>query len=328
MPDALSKTVPIWIAVLNRLLFPEYSDAARLRTPEGVVSRSEHACIEERISSFVSEVESLQLDKQSLRAMLGGKPLEPVWVTPESALPISVPESAERNLTVLCTASGRTSFDRSVSNYVQGAADDSESWALGLDAKRFWENSEKLLSTSEDELAMLILSLVSGSTSRPEPRQPVLIKPSTNIWISDNNAAVSSHADFDFVISSSEKLIGTLAQKLKGRYVHHCCTTGKVGSRQLRSQLQKHQSLLPVLSSSSKVLVTCHTCRDLAVGIALAVLCLCCSGDGVIKPDVAHSSQALNKMTIKHHLSWIMVSVPDAAPSRATLQSVNAFLLG
>jgi tRNA A64-2'-O-ribosylphosphate transferase len=137
-----------------------------------------------------------------------------------------------------------------------------------------------------------------------------------------------SHADFDFVISCSEKPIESLIHKMNARYIHLRCTTGKVGSRQLRTQLQKLQPLLAALSSDSKLLVTCHTGRNLAVGVALAILCLRCSVDGVTQTDVALSSPALNKTTIKHRLSWILVSMPDAAPSRATLQSVNAFLLG
>jgi tRNA A64-2'-O-ribosylphosphate transferase len=329
MPDALSRTVPIWIAVLNRLLFPEILDAAELRTPEDVVSRSEHARIEDRLSEFVSDAASLQLDKRSLRATLKGKPLEPVWVTPDSILSESISLRSDRNVVVLCTASGRTNSDRALSNYVQGAADDSESWALGLDAATFCNHNEELLATAEDDLPAFIQSLLGESDSQAEPRKPVLIQPTINIWISNNTSAESHHADFDFVVSCSEKPIEALVQKMKSRCIHLSCTTGKVGSRQLRTELQKLRPLLDDLSSSSRILVTCHSGRDLAVGVALAILCLQCSGDGMLRStDSQIRATGLNKATIKHRLSWIMVSMPDAVPSRATLQSVNAFLLG
>ena len=55
MPDALSKTVPIWCSVINRLLFEERSDAYVLYTPENAVGESEHAQIESRIDGFVKE---------------------------------------------------------------------------------------------------------------------------------------------------------------------------------------------------------------------------------------------------------------------------------
>ena len=55
MPDALSKTVPIWCSVMNRLLFGEGFDLCALRTPENAVGESEHAQIEARIDGFVDE---------------------------------------------------------------------------------------------------------------------------------------------------------------------------------------------------------------------------------------------------------------------------------
>jgi len=55
MPDALSKTVPIWCAVMNRALFPELRDSHTLYTPPRVVGESEHAQIEERLDGFVRD---------------------------------------------------------------------------------------------------------------------------------------------------------------------------------------------------------------------------------------------------------------------------------
>lgn len=59
MPDALSKTVPIWCCVINRALFGENKDTGRtseelnLFTPPNAVGESEHAQIEKRIDGFV-----------------------------------------------------------------------------------------------------------------------------------------------------------------------------------------------------------------------------------------------------------------------------------
>lgn len=328
MPDALSKTVPIWIAVLNRLLFPDNANAGELRTPDDVVSRSEHARIVERLPSFIAEAETLKLDIPSRRKALGGKPMQPVWLTPNTSLPASIPESSNGNSVVLCTASGRTSSNPSISNYVQGAADDSESWACGLDAATFWKHSNELMAASEDELPALIQALISDSNSQLVPKKPVLIKPTAGLWISNNDGASVHRQDFDFIVSCSEKPDEILRQSMGSRYIHLSCTTGKIGSRQLRSSLHNLEPLMPQLSTSSRVLVTCHTGRDLAVGVALAILCRCCAEDGTIRSADLGLSVDLNKATIKHRLSWIMVSMPDAAPSRATLQSVNAFLLG
>lgn len=53
MPDALSKTIPIWCAVLNRLLFEGDWEMQKLQTPEFAVGASEHAQIEARLDEFV-----------------------------------------------------------------------------------------------------------------------------------------------------------------------------------------------------------------------------------------------------------------------------------
>ena len=57
MPDALSKTVPIWCAIINRALFPDLPDSHILHTPPRVVGASEHAQIEERLAGFVRDFE-------------------------------------------------------------------------------------------------------------------------------------------------------------------------------------------------------------------------------------------------------------------------------
>ena len=57
MPDAISKTVPIWCAVINRIVFPEDPAAGKLHTPSQVVEGSEHAQIEARLDGFVRDLE-------------------------------------------------------------------------------------------------------------------------------------------------------------------------------------------------------------------------------------------------------------------------------
>ena len=60
IPDALSKTVPIWCAVINRALllrFPDYYAQngtwnTKLYTPPGTVSAQEHDQIEKRLDGW------------------------------------------------------------------------------------------------------------------------------------------------------------------------------------------------------------------------------------------------------------------------------------
>jgi len=53
MPDALSKTVPIWSAVLNRALFPTETAYHAVQLPPNYLGKSEESQIENRIDGFV-----------------------------------------------------------------------------------------------------------------------------------------------------------------------------------------------------------------------------------------------------------------------------------
>lgn len=330
MPDALSKTIPIWIAVLNRVLCPDKYDSHSPKTPEDVVSSSEHSQIEARLSGFITELKDLDLDLGSLRSKLADKPLEPLWVTPDSTLPhpSTYLNRKNRHYIVLCTASGRSStIDRASSDYVQGAADDSESWACGLTPSKFWTYQHQLLSTSGDSLTEVISKLLSDDDSLPsKAKAPVVIKPTTLV-IANNATAELLYNKCDIIVSCSTTPSEFLADESRpAHYVHLACSTGKVGSRQLRSQLPKLEVIRGMLMPTARVFVTCTTGQDLAIGVALAIVCLFCREDGRFEP--AGTSCIQSKQMIKKRLSWITTSMPEASPSRATLQSVNAFLLG
>ena len=62
MPDALSKTVPIWCAVINRAILKTTQDIdadawnTKLYTPPGVVSAQEHDQIEQRLNGWADDL--------------------------------------------------------------------------------------------------------------------------------------------------------------------------------------------------------------------------------------------------------------------------------
>lgn len=329
MPDAISKTVPIWVAVLNRLLFAEESSNHELQTPSDVVSSSEHAQIEARLATHLSAIQALDLDIPSLRHKLNNKPISVTWQRPGDPLPSSL--SSESNLVVLCTASNQTSNDTSASSsYVQGAADDPESWSLGLDAATFWSHNDTLLAASEDELPDLIEKLLAEPHGDAPMRTMTLIKPTKSLWIGASEDGFIA-TDFNVKISCTSTPVSAQAvgpEDDSSNIINLVCSSGKVGSRQLRHELPKLLRLPQCLSKSSvpKVSITCETGKDLSVGIALAALCLFYNNAGQVQSTP--QTEGMNKDFIKNRLSWIMVSMPDASPSRATLQSVNAFLMG
>ncbi|KAI4763133.1 tRNA '-O-ribosylphosphate transferase [Aureobasidium sp. EXF-3400] len=333
MPDALSKTIPIWTTVMNCVLFPEQTESHEVVTPPTVVGASEHAQIAARISSFVESLKTLDLDLATIRQKLT-KPLRPIWVTPTSSLPSAPPEFSSFHPVVLLTASSRVSGSESTSDtgYVQGAADDAEAWAQGLTAPLFWQHSETLLSTPEDTIEEVIAGLVAqGDGSKGS--QLTAIGPGQRVAIGTIDAAETDARETDIVITASPKESEVLRTKMKARYLHLTLADGKVGSRQLRHSLPNLIASIKTQISASpmfRFVVADASGKDQGVGVALAILCLFITDDGNVRPvdEIKEPPNGLNKQTIKQKLSWISIAKPDANPSRTTLQSVNAFLLG
>ena len=112
----------------------------------------------------------------------------------------------------------------------------------------------------------------------------------------------------------------------------------KIGSRNLRQALPAIVSFLRSymdgVSGSDRlsfhVTIACSTGSDLAVGVALALHCLMKpgdNGDGIPTLQTPETCP-MTKAIIKSNTAAIMVRFPEANPSRATLQSVNSFLMG
>ncbi|KAH9177485.1 initiator tRNA phosphoribosyl transferase-domain-containing protein [Lactarius sanguifluus] len=114
LPDALSKTVPIWCAVVNRAMRLRRGglDAASdlkeartawlwdgdLRTPPGIVGAHEHAQIAARLDGWAA---SLADSSYALPTL--DRPLRPLWVTPASSrFPHVAPDAAF--LPVICVS--------------------------------------------------------------------------------------------------------------------------------------------------------------------------------------------------------------------------------
>ncbi|KAF1915738.1 initiator tRNA phosphoribosyl transferase-domain-containing protein [Ampelomyces quisqualis] len=329
MPDALSKTIPIWCCVINRTLFGTDGEHA-MYTPPQAVSSSEHAQISSKIDGFVQQfLEICKPNVPELRAKLQ-KPLRPIWVTQQSSLPDPPTVFEDFHPVVLCTASRRVQgAESSEGGYVQGAADDHEAWSHGLTPPVFWKNKDLLMSASDEDAPAIISELLEQAASVRTSSGTTLIKPTSTLYIAaTQNIDLSG---FDIVITCTPEplpLESIKAAKLK-HYLPLICRTGKLGSRDLRTEL----SLLPTFLSSlhfpsapPKILLSCPTGTDLSVGAALTVLCLFSDDHGNIDLSTQRSEHDIDKILIKQRLSWITTSNPSLNPSRTTLQSVNNVL--
>lgn len=192
IPDALSKTIPIWCAVLNHLMLQSQENLAEKETlfvPPETVSASEYSSIKKRIPELVEKLRALDvIDGAEIDHILAGRILRPIWVYPGSSILQSntdvftgevsnskwAAETDEKFIPIiLCTVSyqAQDGVDmRHGFTYVQGAADDHELWSHGLDATTFWSNIKELgnLNYSDQELEQLVLQLTMRQTGSAE----------------------------------------------------------------------------------------------------------------------------------------------------------------
>lgn len=357
MPDALSKTVPIWCAVMNRALFPEKSEYHAARFPPNFLPVSEESQIEDKIDGFVKSfkvhnleelgqlvyantVQDLKLDLDDLRQNLG-KPILVSWANRAYYHPEDLFKDDEYNLFVLCSASKRVhGAEISEGGYIQGAGDDSEGWSHGLTPPVFWANKSTLFKTAEEDLPDMIGSLVDEHRKQGTGPQATLVAPTRNIYIGQTDTNINGKGHGLVIDCNGDPA----ASEGNPQRLNLGCARSKLGSRDLRKSLDKVQAFVSsrlVSDPSQSLLVSCESGKDLSAGVLLTVLCLFYDDNGILflnlLPDCANDStgefstsqteKSVNKQFIRQRLAWIVSSKHDVNPSRATLQSANAFLM-
>ncbi|KAJ5107827.1 hypothetical protein N7456_004502 [Penicillium angulare] len=325
MPDALSKTIPIWCAVMNRALFPKETMYHPVALPPNYLGKSEESQIENRIDSFVQSFKALNLDLDHLREQLG-KPIRVAWANHDYFHPTDLQKADTYHLFVLCSASKRVhGAEMSEGGYIQGAGDDSEGWAHGLTPPVFWANQDVLKGTVEEDLPDLITQLISEFKQQRAGQEATLISPTRNLFISSTDPTVNNSNKYDLVIDCN----GDAAAELENpKRLNLGCASAKLGSRDLRKSLDKVRDFVNDQigsDSSQSLLVTCDTGKDLSAGALLAIICQFYNDSGEF--DASMNKNSISKQFIRQRLAWIVSSNHNVNPSRSTLQSVNAFLM-
>ncbi|KAK5658492.1 hypothetical protein OQA88_1884 [Cercophora sp. LCS_1] len=327
MPDALSKTVPVWCATVNAAL----GIGNALFVPPNVVSGSEKSQMEARLPGFAKALLELNLPLDALRGKLD-KPLRPVWVTREDDLDVvreCVEELGREWSPVVCCTSSRRMVGVDVEveegGYIQGAGDDTENWARGLTAEVFWKNEELLMGLGEGEVE----EAIEGLMARREKGQSEVHELGWGLWVGELEAREKCVKEGACVAVLGKGAKAGEEDVGNERELKVPVGKGKLGSRDLRDKLgevcQFVGAYLGKAGKEGKVVILCETGRDLSVGVALALACWCFDGEGNPRPE--GGKEPLNKTAIRVKLGQIMTAMPNANPSRATLQSVNSFLM-
>ncbi|KAL2868197.1 initiator tRNA phosphoribosyl transferase family protein [Aspergillus lucknowensis] len=325
MPDALSKTIPIWSAVFNRALFPSETAYHSVELPPNYLAASEASQIEQRIDGFVHSLKSLKLNLDDLRQKLG-KPIRIAWANQSYFHPTDLLKGEDYNLFVLCSASKRVyGAEISEGGYIQGAGDDSEGWAHGLTPPVFWAHKRTLLAQAEEDLPDVIEKLTQEYRKHGSGPQATLIAPTRNLYISQADPSLVDRGLYDLVVDCNGNAKTTIGNQKR---LNLGCISSKQGGRDLRNHLDKVRTFVSShlgSDSSQSLLFMCESGKDLSAGALLTILCLFYNDAGeFVGPRL---EQTIGKQFIRQRLAWIVSSKHDVNPSRSTLQSVNAFLM-
>ncbi|KAJ6631454.1 initiator tRNA phosphoribosyl transferase [Mycena sp. CBHHK59/15] len=332
IPDALSKTVPIWCAVVNRAIarvFPgKVNWDTHLYTPPGAVSGQEHDQIAQRLDAWADALANSSYTLPDLRC-----PLRPVWITPATS---RFPVFDRAFIPMICLSASKQAQDgverRSGGfTYVQGSGDDHELWGMGLTPDMFWGHRGAILTADRSQLPALIASIVAAESHAHAHGSATPIAKVHGRVLVCAVADLPPNLDLEtWEQGVSHVIVGagfSLSLPATIPMLRIETWEGKKG------QIQFLQDVLPRATSfiesqllaGSRVCVSCDTGTDTSVGIALVALQAFFDDSGELR--VGERGQNATKQSIRTRLEWIITSRPEANPSRTTLKRVNEFLL-
>ncbi|KAF9029346.1 initiator tRNA phosphoribosyl transferase [Hymenopellis radicata] len=330
IPDALSKTVPIWCAVVNRALRIRYPETRatdwddKLYTPPASVSAQEHAQIALRIDKWADDLSKSSYDLPNL-----AHPLRPLWIAPATSNFPHVDLSS--CFPIICVSASKQiseGLERRSSgfSYIQGSADDHEAWGMGLTPDLFWRFRDELLITPRSRLPDLISTLITTSATRLGRQATSISKSGGRLLLCANVDVAGQDFTCAHLIITTSDTESTLANPLKPVLVART-QAGKRGQHHFLSTIlpQSTAFMQACLAKDQRVCVSCDSGNDIAAGIVLVALQLFFDEDGEYCGE--KKGRRANKKSLHTRLEWIISDRPEVNPSRSTLKRINEFLL-
>lgn len=193
LPDSMSRTIPIWACVLNRIVaryrreFGNDENGSTLDntlyTPSCIVSAEEHNTIESLIDDRVDMLYKCKaiVDPKWLVKTLS-KPLRPIWRAPGWTEGFEDQKDAEGYFVLVCINSSSIDLAGEILPcinrkdsfiYSPGAADDHSLWSRGLTPPLFWQHERSIMgaSTCEDETDRIIDVIVNTGSQQLEQEE-------------------------------------------------------------------------------------------------------------------------------------------------------------
>ncbi|PWN30523.1 initiator tRNA phosphoribosyl transferase [Jaminaea rosea] len=350
MPDALSKTIPIWCAVMNEASTRRHGQPSKLAdeaplpwpcrsfnrgstgllTPAHQVPPSEHAQMEERFEGWIASLLASDLPILKL-----DRPLVPYFLTrreedhsrsdraelPSTGLPVILISASRR-------VEAPTPSDDGSYYYTQGSGDDEEAWSRGLTPDLFWQEREMLLRCRREELAGMIAEIVRGRTERCSKQR------ASDVQIKGTKITLGIR-DERHAFNAEERGRYALLIHCNGSFeeeeppsvvVNFKIPPGKAGLSALRSGLSQvvDTGRAP---TNGDILIIDTTFSDALLAFAVALLASLYTSGRQRVADVAAHCLTLSKDDVRRRLQWVQHDLPGANPSRAAMQRVDEVVL-
>ncbi|GAA5957602.1 hypothetical protein JCM21900_000764, partial [Sporobolomyces salmonicolor] len=346
-PDALSKTIPLWCATLNRArmhLLPPASDNSsvsveewdrqgQLFTSPQAVGPSEHAQIAAKIEAWAKDLATSSYDLTALKAL--DRPLRPFFVSPASTLTYSPASAFTSCYPIICASASKLAEEADGMErtrgftYVQGSGDDHEAWSKGLTPRVFWEHADEILSASREDIDAVIARILNES-SLPASLAATSLSPTAFTQIRATKIHLRFAADPSIDIPAGLSHITITVSKTAAVSVEMptpkdlVARPGKAGYATFFAGLEPSLELATkAIKGGRGVAVTVARCEsqseanDLGVAVALILLVRLFDGNG----QLLDAAQGTN--FIRTRLQWILEAFPTVNPSRAVLNRVN-----
>lgn len=286
LPDSQSRTIPIWCAVMNRIVVRYRKDlgmepllnfdTSSLYTPDWLVSQEEHDTIFNLVEEHVELLYQSKaiVNPRKLVETLK-KPLKPHWITPDRDLMFLQLDDTYYN--IICVSCSTLSSPPTHFAYVPGAADDHESWARKLTPRLFWENADAILSTEPSSgIIATIDSLNCNNTAADVMDYSVL--GDTGICIGSRRAGRPPECweTFDAILNVTTMEYDDMSAPPNKFYLQLPVREGKRDRTDLEKYTAVGIAFVAVHYKKKRILIHCAQGRDRSVAIAMAVVALLC----------------------------------------------------
>eukprot|EP00668_Euglena_longa_P030365 GGOE01037833.1.p1 GENE.GGOE01037833.1~~GGOE01037833.1.p1 ORF type:complete len:501 (-),score=121.58 GGOE01037833.1:96-1598(-) len=360
-PDSLSRTVPVWAAVVNRAVANvapqqggDLSEWRALRMPSWV-NASEKDQIECRMDAWEATLRTSGVDLASLSQLLS-RPLKCLWLswTNFDSIGPSTLRRLREHCTPLVLVSVSYGADAKPANrpgwtYVQGAGDDHQAWSLGLTPQQFWEHKSWLVDDCDDEAECQrrVADVLEGRappalqkvTSAVPNAASAAAKPigETGLYIAA--ASAFQRADFPaaplfaLLLNCSSVEWAAEAAPPAVQQCQHCfLPVLRAHKHHLERQLQRALTAINGGLQRGNVCLVCDTGTTISPAMAVAALVLLYDAQHTFVPqpsiDLAVVRAAgVTKASIRRCLTFVASHLPEACPDRNLMKQVNRFFL-